>query len=70
MLASGVSNNNNKLSRPLPAALAEAARAAASSSRPHQPPSAARQVRQMENDRRRKIAAKCLELEEMLEARG
>ncbi len=82
MIASTVSNNN-KLARPLPQVLADAAaaavKAAAAAAKSDQvcdaaPSSsssaASREVQQMENDRRRKIAAKCLELEEMLESKG
>ncbi len=82
MIASTVSNNN-KLARPLPQVLADAAaaavKAAAAAAKSGQDCDAApsssssaasREVQQMENDRRRKIAAKCLELEEMLESKG
>ncbi len=82
MIASTVSNNN-KLARPLPQVLADAAaaavKAAAAAAKGDQvcdaaPSSsssaASREVQQMENDVWRKIAAKCLVLEEMLESIG
>ncbi len=74
--SSSSANNNNKLSRPLPPLLADAAAKAARVTRQQQQEqqqSSNNDInfgKKSENDRRRKIAAKCLEMEEMLEARG
>ena len=75
------SNNSNNASRgshlarplhPMVAAAAAKAAAAATASLNNSKtsPTIAQQMQKAENDRRRKIAAKCLEMEEILESRG